>query len=463
MERDCHQIPVCLKLAGFTRFACFGWGGPAPLAPSTMPRLWLIFLPMLFLPEFETPGVGQLGTAELVDYLVVPFVGLASLAGRRSGTAPWRRSLPMLLGFVAWAGLSTLTINLRYGYLDSGAIQFGLVKIGKFLAYGAAGLLTMRALEFDPRARALFPWSLLGCCLVMSVSLVLLRFAEPIPVPIREQSFGYESTNLIGVALATLSASVLSLWIAGGGSSVWRVAMSVSFTVLFVGLAFSNARGAWFAAIVSGVYVSLRLGMRPAFVIVASLGLGALFITYEGEEGFRQQVDVTLDPSHLNRPSDFATSLGVDDGSRLQTWLNEAPKLIGAPVLGSGLYHRGGSTGLWTTGSHNFWLQMFLETGLVGGTLMLLWIRSLWRGIRSVEKRAPDLAIPALGALIAAFVGGLSGEYFYGGRALLALLLGIALPLSLARVVPAASFQRPSPHGVRPNSHLSRRLVLEET
>ncbi len=47
--------------------------------------------------------------------------------------------------------------------------------------------------------------------------------------------------------------------------------------------------------------------------------------------------------------------------------LHESAKFPKSPIFGTGFYHRGEKSGLWLTGSHNFWIQMFLETGLVGG------------------------------------------------------------------------------------------------
>ncbi len=47
----------------------------------------------------------------------------------------------------------------------------------------------------------------------------------------------------------------------------------------------------------------------------------------------------------------------------------------------------------------------------------------MWRQAGGRQARAAGLDIPVRSALIAAFVGGLSGEYFYGGVTPLSLIL----------------------------------------
>jgi len=124
----------------------------------------------------------------------------------------------------------------------------------------------------------------------------------------------------------------------------------------------------------------------------------------------------------------------VDDGARFSTWVHEAPKLINAPVLGTGFYHRGGTSGLWDSGSHNFFLQMFLETGIVGGILMMSVFALTWRqaGLKTTSPNKISVATRA--ALITAIVGGMSGEYFYGGVSVLVLFATFAIAAALPTV-----------------------------
>jgi hypothetical protein len=141
---------------------------------------------------------------------------------------------------------------------------------------------------------------------------------------------------------------------------------------------------------------------------------------YETLPNFQSLVDLTLSPSDAPLQS-------VDDGARFSTWVHEAPKLVNAPILGTGFYHRGGTSGLWDSGSHNFFLQMFLETGVVGGILMMSLFALTWRqaGLRTTSLNKISVATRA--ALITAIVGGMSGEYFYGGVSVLVLFATFAI------------------------------------
>ena len=151
---------------------------------------------------------------------------------------------------------------------------------------------------------------------------------------------------------------------------------------------------------------------------------------------------MTLDPSRLRQESEFASTTGIDDGSRVQIWTHEAPKIVNSPILGAGLYHRGAASGLFPTGSHNFWLQMFLELGIVGGVTILAAMWNMWRAAGSRWADSAGVAIASRAALVAAFVGGMSESYFYGGKVLLALFLAVAPSLSLP-------FERPKELAVK--------------
>jgi len=105
---------------------------------------------------------------------------------------------------------------------------------------------------------------------------------------------------------------------------------------------------------------------------------------------FREQVDKTLFLPTEQYGYQGTRNVGtLDDGGRFQTWDHEARKLDNAPIFGTGMWHRGGSSGLWTTGSHNYWLQMFLETGVVGGC-------SLWQFRADVAQQVISAHIGAM-------------------------------------------------------------------
>jgi hypothetical protein len=141
---------------------------------------------------------------------------------------------------------------------------------------------------------------------------------------------------------------------------------------------------------------------------------------------FRNRVDYTLFPDSSYLETYGSGVGGIDDGARVVSWTTGL-RQFNAPVLGTGFFHRGGESGLDFTGSHNFFLQMFLETGIPGGVLMLIIFYRLWRMAASRSTKLAGLELPAKAALVAAMVGGSSGEYFYGGTMLL-VLLGVCGP-----------------------------------
>jgi hypothetical protein len=149
---------------------------------------------------------------------------------------------------------------------------------------------------------------------------------------------------------------------------------------------------------------------------------------YETLPNFQSLVDLTLSPS------DDAPLQSVDDGARFSTWVHEAPKLINAPVLGTGFYHRGGTSGLWDSGSHNFFLQMFLETGIVGGILVMSVFALTWRQAGPTATSRNKISVATRAALMTAVVGGMSGEYYYGGVSVLVLFATFAIAGGLPTV-----------------------------
>jgi O-antigen ligase len=120
---------------------------------------------------------------------------------------------------------------------------------------------------------------------------------------------------------------------------------------------------------------------------------------------------------------------------------------VDAPLFGSGFFHRGGESGLWSSGSHNFFLQMFLETGLVGGGILIAIVICAWRQACQPFAARNRVGLSTRAALITAIAGGMSGEYFYGGAGILILFAVFAIVGSLPheRLIYAKSGARLQP------------------
>lgn len=421
-----------------------------------MKRLWLYYFPLLFIPGLAANRATELGTIQFSDFLIVPFLALLAVSTVWGAKLNIGRLTPWMGVFVGWALLSTVTIGVRYGYVDNFNTEFGVLKVAKFVLYGFAGILMARSLK-DASTRNAFHWSLVAAGVVVGGSLWQNRLdaAQPLTEPGNAPTLTeYLGTNPISVMAAIFLAYLGGLLLIGHGTWRWRICATLSCLAILAGAAASEGRGGWVAGIAAGAYILLRLGPRKQVVLAGLTATVIIATLYQSQPEFKRQVDITLFEPELEDAYQGTRTVGtVDDGGRYRTWHNEVRKLEDAPFLGTGVYHRGGHSPLWTTGSHNFWLQMFLETGIVGGLLVLGILAGMWRQatrLRGIHRRAD---IPLKAALVAAFVGGLSGEYFYGGVVLLALLAAYAptgsLPLA-SLPVPERAIQQVRRHVTAP-------------
>ena len=191
-----------------------------------------------------------------------------------------------------------------------------------------------------------------------------------------------------------------------------------------------HGRGGWLALVIGYLYFLGRRTARVKAVSVALLVVLTAVIGYSTLPDFRSLVDSTFSP---NFP-EYSVS-GIDDGARTFTWIHEASKLVNAPLLGTGFYHRGGASGLWDTGAHNFLIQMFLETGIIGGIFVVMIFVRMWYQAGSYVAIQQRAGIPTRAALIVAIIAGMSGEYFYGSASILVLfsIFGFVGALPAAR------------------------------
>lgn len=384
----------------------------------TLSRWWLLLFPLLYLPNLGFASATAFGTLEVSDFLIGPYIALVLFAVHKQGARQYQRLWPWLLGFVLVAFVSTATIWWRYPVTSSYPVTFGLLKLGKLSLYGVAGVLTARALSL-PRHRSRFDWALLAGAVVVAISLLAMPDRESRWDP-SGANLTYNSLNAISVSMA-----IMFVWLTGriwfgGGTERWRRVALWTLPVLLLGFSLSDGRGGWVAALAGLFFLLVRSEVSRRVVAVVALGVCTLGFAYVQFPQFKEDVDRTLWPDQEFLARYGAGVAGVDDGARPITWANEVKKFPDAPILGTGFFHRGGASGLWTTGSHNFWLQMLLESGAVGFGVLSIALWMLWRQARRCTQRDCGVALQA--ALVAALVGGLSGEYFYGGMVLFTLL-----------------------------------------
>ncbi len=396
-----------------------------------MKRLWLFFFPLLFIPNAGFSHRTDFGVLEVCDWLIVPFIVLLFIAPSAKYEQRVAKLNPLLWGFLVWALFSTLSIHFRYDYLDDVPILVGsCLKLARLVLFVVAGVLIARKLG-DPKARREWMWSLLAALVILGVGL-LASSGNPDVQP-TDALEGYKSYNAIIVSVAILCAYLAGLWIDSVGSRWWRrcASVTIGFAIcsVFVSSSLSNhGRGGWLAFAAGFSYILWKRTQTLKTTVIIFIVCLASITAYGTLPNFRSVVDLTLSPSN------DAPLQSVDDGSRVSTWVHEGPKLINAPLLGTGFYHRGGASGLWETGSHNFFLQMFLETGIVGGVLMILIFAFIWRQAGLTAMGRNKISVSTRAALIAAIVGGMSGEYYYGGVSVLIVLAAFAM----AGALPAA-------------------------
>ncbi len=395
-----------------------------------MKRLWLFCFPLLFMPNFGFSRQTPFGVLEVCDWLIVPFIVLLLIAPSARYEQRGTRLNPLLWGFLLWALFSTLSIHFRYEYIDDLPIVIGsCLKLAKLFLYAIAGVLIARKLS-DAKVRGEWMWSLLAALIILSIGLV--SGGDP-STNSADALEGYKSYNAVIVSVAILCSYIAGLWIDNVGSHKWRLCAGATILVAICAVLVSSSlvshgRGGWLAfAVGFGYILWKRAQTLKTLAIILIVGLACL-AAYETLPNFKSLVDLTL------TPSDDSQFESVDDGARISTWVHEAPKIISAPLLGTGFYHRGGSSGLWDTGSHNFFIQMFLETGVVGGVLLISVLILAWRQARLTGASQNCISVATRAALITAIVGGMSGEYYYGGVGVLAFFAVLAIAGSLPAV-----------------------------
>lgn len=389
--------------------------------------LWLFLLPLLFLPNFGLDLTTPYGTFEPSDLVLLPYLLFLVPASKLRRRLAIDTIVPLGSIFLCWALASTLLINVKYGYTDSFYVIFSLLKLGKFVLYTTAGILTVKALGNNSINRYML--SLIAASITTGVALAMVGSKSDIVS--RAANLGYKTSNAMSVTAAILISFLAGIWpLRNQCTAAVRRMIPLALVTLVVGAAFSEGRGGWVAGICGIAYACCR-GKRTSRSVVLFAGAAiAMLCLYTYSTTFQRRVDITFHPEIIGREK---TAILFDEDGRIEN-ARDSLGQFNSPVFGTGFFHRGGQSGLYATGSHNFYLQMFLETGIAGGFLILAIICQLWTMASSSRARRTGLDVPTKAALIAAAVGGMSGEYYYGGIGLLTLFFVLAACGSLPRI-----------------------------
>lgn len=386
-----------------------------------MKNLWLFLLPLVFLPSFGLGSSTSLGLLELSDYVIVPLVVLIWRSGQNGPRKLADDVWPLLILFLGWSLVSTLLIRERYGYGSDHQTLMGCSKLARFALYAVTGLLASHSLADAQNIRR-FEWTLLASGLLVAASLAWFSDQGESLRPGRALE-GYKSNNGISVMMAMLLCYFGGLWLTGRGTPRWRMLAPPAMGVMIVGFLLSQGRGGWVAGLAGVGYLLYRCRLRSRVVVGLTAAAIAVVAAYEFLPAFSLAVDRTINPDAAYLRESVQVIPGVDDGDRLYIWELESAKFLTSPILGTGFFHRGGASGLFSAGSHNFFLQIALETGAVGFIAIAAIFATMWRQAGTAVARAEGQEVPIRAALVAAIIGGLSGEYFYGSPTLLGLML----------------------------------------
>lgn len=398
-----------------------------------MKHLWLYWLPLLYLPDLGFETATPFGTLTVSDYFIGPYLILVLLAGQSTWSDRFNPRqkiyahylIPALLIFLWWASISTLTIMFRYDYVDLYPAYFSLLKLGKFTLYGVAAILTIRALSMaDERDYLKFLRAIIASGILVGLTLLISHNSLENIRPYLTVSGQVFNANPTSVMLSIIIAFLVGVIVQGNSRGLWRLTIYLSLVIMVLGLSLAEGRGGWLSSIVAMVYLASRVSIKKTFWLTL-VSITLVIFAYNQHPLFREQIDRTLypDPNFIKQYDAGIFGINtIDAGARPRYWIVEASKIVYSPLLGTGFFHRGGLSGLDRVGSHNFLIQMFLETGIPGGVLVLIIIWKMWRHASSEPAKKSKRDLPVKAAIVAAIVSSISGEYFYGGMMLFTLL-----------------------------------------
>ena len=385
-----------------------------------MKYLWLLWLPLLYLPSLSLTGATDFGTLKLSNYFIGPYIILVFLRTQDN----WHRRLappqklyihyitPLLLAFIWWTFLATITISFRFNYPDTYYVTFGLYKVAKLGLYGIAAILTTVALgKADKTEYQGFLWAFLLCGILVGGGLFLTGngnasgFTDSAP-----DSEALFQDNGISALLSMPIVFFIGMLVTNQGTKSWRVVTSVALILIILGFVSARGRGGWVAAIIALLFVAAQINIKQTIraVVIAVI---LISFAYNNNSTFRSEVDKTLQPNKSTYLEE--RGLGLDDGGRFGIFDNQFSLIFKEPVFGRGFFHRGASSGIYGAGSHNFYLQMFLETGIPGGLLVLLILGQMWTSASTEHVKRLKLDIPIKAGILAGVIAANTGEYFY--------------------------------------------------
>lgn len=392
-------------------------------------KLWLYFLPILFLPNLGFfDGNTSVGEIKVCDVLIFPYIFLVSLDFFR----PNKKQIinlfkPLFIGLLTTIFIGSFLIYLFYNYKSNNPMITSLVKSFKFAVYSFAGYLSVRCIQTTEKKEQYY-YSVLWSAFVLGFSLF---FADQLSDTNSGISIEYNAQSCY---LSILLTTIIIKFQYTKQYTRWKLQSYFLLPIVFIGFFLSQGRGGWLALLLGLVIFIQKTGISKTAIQIIIGGTVLFFVIYFNFEGFSTQIDrlLLLDEDYAKRMQSYGvkTAAGVEDGARLETWIHEFPKFTNAPLLGTGLFHRGGYSGLWSTGSHNFWIQMLLETGIIGFSFFVAIFYKVWSYNKLIKYKYKMGYHIVLSNMIVIIFNGMGGEYFYGGMGIMSFFLAFTPILS---------------------------------
>jgi O-antigen ligase len=383
--------------------------GLAVLAGLTFGPLAFMNLPLaivLWLPTVSLIAVTALGFGPNLAALTIVFAWLGAAAGRRSRIpamiAEHRFVLLSVAALVLWTMLSLSWAEVP--------------RIGTFEFFGwlGAGVLVLVVTTTLTN----------GSYLRLAIGAVVAGTVVSVAIGLFGGAVQAESDRLVGgsgdpnfLAAGIVPAIMLSLGLAASSTRILvRVATAVSIAVLTIGLVTTGSRGGFIAAavaLIAALVLAKRQRVMVTCFVFLTVGIGV--------------ASISVDPGAWERITDFSESTG-----REELWSVAWQMFQDNPIIGVGLqgFPDHASEYVRALGSlefseflveqpkvvHNTYLEVLVETGLVGLVLLLVAIgacvRNAWLAARDFEAQG-DLRMATLSrGVLAAMLAMLTADFF---------------------------------------------------
>lgn len=394
--------------------------------------------------SFPIAYIGERPVNISTDYILIPLLLAASLIVRLQRTAKrfYIRFTLLYLFFSGWALITLFLSMFRHG------IMLHLPAIIETSKWFMNTLLLLPCLEFirtENQAR-----KVLKHLSIAAVIVIIIGYVQWFILPNRNSgnivsTFGsisrqdiISTKNAFAVYVAMCWLVIVALFLSHRINKKWGLLLMGAFGVLVL---WSFSRSAVLGLIVGLIWIFFTTSKASFHYFKIPKRLGFLFstisilvivaIAVSANEGFVEHTPIGRMASLFDKTKTDQGSESVD--TRKELFRNGINALLESPIVGYGFFARDLEKPELTI-VDNFYMDVALDTGLIGILLMIWLIFSLihyiWR-IRVFSLRYNSIELGAWawglgGALVCLFFAGISASLPYSGRILGTAVISIA-------------------------------------